>query len=34
MNASLSDLNESVKQNKWLRNLEDDMKNHILLNQK
>ena len=26
MNASLSDLNESVKQNKWLRNLEDDMK--------
>lgn len=26
MNASLNDLNESVKQNKWLRNLEDDMK--------
>ena len=26
MSASLSDFNENVKQNKWLRNLEDDMK--------
>ena len=26
MQSSLNDLNETVKQNKWLRNLEDDMK--------
>ena len=26
MPSSLNDLNETVKQNKWLRNLEDDMK--------